>query len=159
MSRPILFHPKLGWAPSGWTWSGDGVSHPGPPAVARKLELEMMAEELRLLYVAMTRAKEKLILSVALTGGARDLEKLAPDAACPVEPQVLAGCQSVGQWVLLPALARPDGEALRRAAGCRCPSRRRTSARPGISALWTGRSSRRSRRRAPFPHPVPRTAR
>ncbi|UQT50736.1 hypothetical protein M5E87_18650 [Flavonifractor plautii] len=90
-------------------------------AVARKLELEMMAEELRLLYVAMTRAKEKLILSVALTGGARDLEKLAPDAACPVEPQVLAGCQSVGQWVLLPALARPDGEVLRRAAGVQVP--------------------------------------
>ena len=81
----------------------------------------MMAEELRLLYVAMTRAKEKLILSVALTGGARDLEKLAPDAACPVEPQVLAGCQSVGQWVLLPALARPDGEVLRRAAGVQVP--------------------------------------
>ena len=90
-------------------------------AVARKLELEMMAEELRLLYVAMTRAKEKLILSVALTGGARDLEKLAPDAACPVEPQVMAGCQSVGQWVLLPALARPDGEVLRRAAGVQVP--------------------------------------
>ena len=81
----------------------------------------MMAEELRLLYVAVTRAKEKLILSVALTGGGRDLEKLAGDAACPVEPQVLVGCQSVGQWVLLPALARPDGEALRRAAGAQVP--------------------------------------
>ncbi|MFQ7454059.1 MAG: hypothetical protein ACLRNQ_24725 [Flavonifractor plautii] len=90
-------------------------------AVARKLELEMMAEEPRSLYVAMTRAKEKLILSVALTGGARDLEKLAPDAACPVEPQVMAGCQSVGQWVLPPALARPDGEALRRVAGVQVP--------------------------------------
>lgn len=160
MSRPILFHPKLGVGPKRLDVER-GMEYPtlARRAVARKLELEMMAEELRLLYVAMTRAKEKLILSVALTGGARDLEKLAPDAACPVEPQVLAGCQSVGQWVLLPALARPDGEVLRRAAGCRCPSRRRTSARPGISALWTGRSSRRSRRRAPFPHPVPRTAR
>ena len=49
------------------------------------------------------------------------LAELAPDAACPVEPQVLAGCQSVGQWVLLPALARPDGEVLRRAAGVQVP--------------------------------------
>ena len=122
MSRPILFHPKLGVGPKRLDVER-GMEYPtlARRAVARKLELEMMAEELRLLYVAMTRAKEKLILSVALTGGARDLEKLAPDAACPVEPQVLAGCQSVGQWVLLPALARPDGEALRRVAGVQVP--------------------------------------
>ena len=122
MSRPILFHPKLGVGPKRLDVER-GMEYPtlARRAVARKLELEMMAEELRLLYVAMTRAKEKLILSVALTGGARDLEKLAPDAACPVEPQVLAGCQSVGQWVLLPALARPDGEVLRRAAGVQVP--------------------------------------
>ena len=122
MSRPILFHPKLGVGPKRLDVER-GMEYPtlARRAVARKLELEMMAEELRLLYVAMTRAKEKLILSVALTGGARDLEKLAPDAACPVEPQVMAGCQSVGQWVLLPALARPDGEALRRVAGVQVP--------------------------------------
>ena len=36
-------------------------------AVARKLEREMMAEELRLLYVAMTRAKEKLILFIPVS--------------------------------------------------------------------------------------------
>ena len=122
LQRPVLFHPVLGVGPRGLDRERM-VEYPtlARKAVARKLELEMMAEELRLLYVAMTRAKEKLILSVALTGGARDLEKLAPDAACPVEPQVLAGCQSVGQWVLLPALARPDGEVLRRAAGVQVP--------------------------------------
>ena len=76
----------------------------------------MMAEELRLLYVAMTRAKEKLILSVALAGGGKDLAKLAGDGDCPVDPQVLLACQSVGQWVLLAALCRPDAGALRRAA-------------------------------------------
>ena len=91
------------------------------PGASAQYDQEELEEERRLCYVAMTRAKEKLILSVALTGGARDLEKLAPDAACPVEPQVLAGCQSVGQWVLLPALARPDGEVLRRAAGVQVP--------------------------------------
>ncbi|MEQ2455588.1 helicase-exonuclease AddAB subunit AddA [Flavonifractor hominis] len=122
MTRPILFHPKLGVGPKRLDLER-GVEYPtlARRAVARQLELEMMAEELRLLYVAMTRAKEKLILSVALTGGAGDLEKLAPDGSCPVDPQVLLACQSVGQWVLLPALARPDGEALRRAAGVPVP--------------------------------------
>ena len=35
--------------------------------MARKMERGMMAEEMRLLYVAMTRAKEKLIMNCALT--------------------------------------------------------------------------------------------
>ena len=44
-------------------------------------EPEEMEEERRLCYVAMTRAKEKLILSCALTRGGEDLAKLAPDAS------------------------------------------------------------------------------
>ena len=122
MSRPILFHPKLGVGPKGLDLER-GVEYPtlARTAVARQLEKEMMAEELRLLYVAMTRAREKLILSVALTGGGADLEKLAGDAACPVDPQVLLACQNVGQWVLLAALCRPEAAVLRRAAGVEVP--------------------------------------
>ena len=118
MSRPILFHPKLGVGPKGLDVER-GIEYPtlARMAVARQLEREMMAEELRLLYVAMTRAKEKLILSVALTGGGKDLEKLSGDAGNPVGPQVLLACQIVGQWVLLHALCRPEAGALRRAAG------------------------------------------
>ncbi len=117
LRQPILFHPKLGIGPKGLDGER-GVEYPtlARTAVARQLEKEMMAEELRLLYVAMTRAREKLILSVALTGGGRDLARLAGDAGCPVDPQVLLACQSVGQWVLLAALCRPDAAALRRAA-------------------------------------------
>ena len=118
MNRPILFHPRLGVGPKGLDVER-GIEYPtlARMAVARQLEREMMAEELRLLYVAMTRAKEKLILSVALTGGGKDLEKLAGDSGYPVDPQVLLACQSVGQWVLLHALCRPEAGALRRAAG------------------------------------------
>ena len=118
MSRPILFHPRLGVGPKGLDVER-GIEYPtlARMAVARQLEREMMAEELRLLYVAMTRAKEKLILSVALTGGGKDMEKLAGDSGYPVDPQVLLACQSVGQWVLLHALCRPEAGALRRAAG------------------------------------------
>ena len=118
MSRPILFHSQLGVGPKGLD-AERGIEYPtlARMAVARQLEREMMAEELRLLYVAMTRAKEKLILSVALTGGGKDLEKLAGDSGYPVDPQVLLACQSVGQWVLLHALCRPEAGELRRAAG------------------------------------------
>ncbi|SBW05808.1 ATP-dependent helicase/nuclease subunit A [uncultured Eubacteriales bacterium] len=118
VQKPILFHPKLGVGPK--RLDGERmVEYPtlARRAVARQLEYEMMAEELRLLYVAMTRAREKLILTCALTGGVDKLAALAENAACPVEPQVLSGCSSVGEWVLLPVLARPEATALRAAAG------------------------------------------
>lgn len=118
MQKPILFHPKLGVGPK--RLDGERmVEYPtlARRAVARQLEYEMMAEELRLLYVAITRAREKLILTCALTGGADKLAALAENAACPVEPQVLAGCSTVGEWVLLPVLARPEATELRAAAG------------------------------------------
>ena len=118
MKQPILFHPKLGVGPKGLD-SERMVEYPtlARRAVSRQLEYEMMAEELRLLYVAMTRAREKLILTCALTGGGGKLSKLAENAACPVDPQVLLGCSCVGEWVLLPALVRPEAVALRTAAG------------------------------------------
>ena len=122
MQRPILFHPRLGVGPKRLD-VGRMVEYPtlAPRAVARQLEYEMMAEELRLLYVAVTRDKDKLILSVALTGGGRDIARLAPDAGCPVEPQALAACQSAGQWVLLPVLARPEAAPLRDAGAVEVP--------------------------------------
>jgi ATP-dependent helicase/nuclease subunit A len=118
MQKPMLFHQKLGVGPKGLD-TERMVEFPtlARQAVARKLESEMMAEELRLLYVAMTRAQEKLILTCALTGGARDLQRLAGDAGFPVEPQALMATQSVAQWVLMAALARPDAGPLRQAAG------------------------------------------
>ena len=122
VSRPILFDPKLGVGPKRLDLER-GIEYPtlARMAVARKMERGMMAEEMRLLYVAMTRAKEKLIMNCALTRGSKDLERLAGDAGNPVDPQVLMGCQSVGQWVLLSALTRPEAGNLRAAAGVEAP--------------------------------------
>ena len=80
----------------------------------------MMAEELRLLYVAMTRAKEKLILSVALTGGARGPGEAGGGPVCCQPPPWRWPCsQSVGHWVLLsrPGPARRGGPPCRSTAG------------------------------------------
>ena len=116
MQRPILFHSRLGVGPKGLD-TERMVEFPtlARRAVAGELEREMMAEELRLLYVAMTRAKEKLVMVCALSQGARELQRLAGDAGCPVEPQALLATQSVAQWILLAVLVRPDAGALRRA--------------------------------------------
>ena len=112
MMRPVLFHSKLGVGPKGLDRERMvEYTTLARQAVARQLEREMMAEELRLLYVAMTRAREKLILSLALPEGAGALKRLGD--SLPISPMALEQQQSVGAWVLLHALTRPEGEALR----------------------------------------------
>ena len=82
--------------------------------IARKLELENLGEELRVLYVAMTRAKEKLIL----TGLVKNYEKqmllyayLEKREEKKLPFSILAHSQSYLSW-LLAAVSRP-GSAIR----------------------------------------------
>ena len=100
----------------------------------------MAAEELRLLYVAMTRAKEKLILSCALTGGRGDVDKLLPSAGAPAEPQALLNCVSPAQWVLLPVLARPEAGVLR-GEGAPPPAEAGTRFGPAWDLRWVDAAS------------------
>ena len=118
LKAPVLFHPELGVGPKGLE-PERMVQYPtlARQAVALRLDQEMMAEELRLLYVAMTRAREKLILSVALTAGRKTLTELGEDLTLPVSPMTLSVQPSVGHWVLLYAMTRPEASLLRALAG------------------------------------------
>ncbi|MGN1003291.1 MAG: UvrD-helicase domain-containing protein, partial [Oscillospiraceae bacterium] len=123
-AAPVLFHPRLGVGPKrlergeGWTVEWPTLAR---QAVALQMDRELKAEEMRLLYVAMTRAKEKLIMTMGLSKAGETLAKLAHDAARPVAPAVAAASSTPGRWLLLCALTRPDGEPLRFAAGADCP--------------------------------------
>ncbi|MCD7885125.1 MAG: UvrD-helicase domain-containing protein [Lachnospiraceae bacterium] len=74
--------------------------------IQQKISSENLGEELRVLYVAMTRAKEKLIL----TGGVKNLEKkqMAWQNAAPSYSS-LAGASNYLDWVA-PALMRQSDE-------------------------------------------------
>lgn len=63
MNSPFLLHKELGFGPR-YVDSAQRTSYPtlAHLAIRRRLRLQMLAEEMRVLYVAMTRAKEKLIL-------------------------------------------------------------------------------------------------
>ena len=122
VQKPVLFHPRLGLGPRGLDRARQvQFTTLAREGVALELKREMMAEEMRLLYVAMTRAKEKLILTHSLSYGASDLRALAEAVAVPAEPQALAACASVGQWVLLAAMGRPEGKVLLDAADVPAP--------------------------------------
>ena len=72
MNKSILLHQELGFGP-------DVVDHrlrlsyPSGPkqAIREKIKAETLSEEMRILYVALTRAREKLII----TGSVRDVPK------------------------------------------------------------------------------------
>ncbi|ANE48940.1 ATP-dependent helicase [Paenibacillus swuensis] len=105
----FLLHKKLGFGPK-FVDTALRLSYPTLPnlAIKRSMRMEMLAEEMRVLYVALTRPKEKLYLVSAV----KDLEKQmakwsaameATDWSLP-EP-MLARARSYLDW-LGPALMR-----------------------------------------------------
>ena len=67
LKHPVLVHPQMGLGTERVDLARhiryDSISK---TAIALKLEEEALSEEMRILYVAMTRAKEKLILGAGM---------------------------------------------------------------------------------------------
>lgn len=77
-SKSILYDQKLGIAADAVDFDLHAKgSTEKKAAFAWHLRAEALGEELRVLYVAMTRAKEKLILSAAVKAGEKEAEALA----------------------------------------------------------------------------------
>ena len=88
-------------------------------AAALELERDGMSEELRILYVALTRAREKLVMVTAVKDAAKTLAKLSARLTEEerIQPYVVRGASSISDWLLLCALRHPDGRLLRDMAG------------------------------------------
>ena len=82
-------------------------------AIAAALRRELLSEELRLLYVGLTRAREKLIVTCSLKEPEKDLEKLAASAMCPMSPEDALDCNRMCDWILSAVMCRPEAGALR----------------------------------------------
>ncbi|WP_010631337.1 helicase-exonuclease AddAB subunit AddA [Sporolactobacillus vineae] len=74
LSGPVLLHKTLGFG-TRWIDPDERISVPTLPylAIQEQLSADAVAEEMRILYVAVTRAREKLIL----VGAVKDPEKKA----------------------------------------------------------------------------------
>ncbi len=105
----VLVHPELGLGPK-VTDLERRVEYPGlaRSAVALRMDREMLSEELRLLYVAMTRARERLFLSAAVKDPEGLLDKAKNEASTPMAPALLARAQNPAAWLAGAILA--DGE-------------------------------------------------
>ena len=119
----VLVHPALGLGPRRVDLKRR-IRYPtlARAAIEETLRRENLAEEQRVLYVAMTRPKEKLILIDSLYFAQTRLRRLSASAALPVAPEAVAACRTFGEWLLLPLLCRPEAEPLRRLAGAEVPA-------------------------------------
>jgi len=83
MNSSILFHQDLGFGP-------DVVDHirrlswpsSAKLAIREKIRNETLSEEMRILYVALTRAREKLIITGAVSDVGKAVSKWMASAAC-----------------------------------------------------------------------------
>ncbi len=106
---PVLIHPELGLGP----WVTDlekRVRYPSLArlAIAKRQEREDLSEEMRLLYVALTRAKERLYVVASYKDPGKAIEKAMPIASPPIAPESLMRCGSYADWLIPACLA--DGE-------------------------------------------------
>src|SRR5699024_12508398 len=88
-------------------------------ALAAVHEREMRSEQMRLLYVALTRAQDKLILTMPLgiTRTSNPLEKAAAFLAAGAGPVLHSPAGSFAGWLRAALLVHPNGGPLRRQAG------------------------------------------
>jgi len=114
LTEPVLIHPTLG-AGFRRRQLTRRIEYPTLPrlAIALQAKREMLSEEERILYVAMTRAKEKLIVTAPVKNAAELAAKLYPDACSdPIPPQMLLNCAGILPWVLVPLLRLPTAAHL-----------------------------------------------
>ena len=114
----VLVHPQLGLGPV----CVDTQRHIQYPTIARQalertLRREAKAEELRVLYVAMTRAKEKLVMVHTQANAGGRVADLMALSDCPVLPEAVDSGKCMGDWIMLPLLQRSEAGALRAFAG------------------------------------------
>lgn len=110
----VLVHPQLGLGPKR-TDTQRGIEYPtfARSAVASRLLREMLSEEMRLLYVAMTRAKERLILTGTFADPDKTVAQLRAGLSSPIAPEVLRRESTPMQWVLQSALLDSEGRVFR----------------------------------------------
>jgi ATP-dependent helicase/nuclease subunit A len=121
--KNILYHHKLGYGPQFVDFERR-IAYPSiaKEALKKRLNVESLSEEMRILYVAFTRAKEKLIM----TGSVRDIQKSVDkwaenaDSINPLpEYEILKG-RNFLDWIGPSIMKHKDCNKLRTMANLDC---------------------------------------
>lgn len=113
LQEQVLFHQHYGMGLKQYDSQQNELNSTLPyEAIRLTLLEETYSEELRILYVAMTRAREKLILLYSSNNLKKSLDKQLKVGTKPVNPRVLMEQKSMGDIFLAYFLTRPEGEPL-----------------------------------------------
>ena len=117
LNKSILYHDDLGLGPD-FVDLDKRISYTTLPkeSIKKKIKLETLSEEMRILYVAFTRAKEKLII----TGATSDVDKwinksisaASLDEKIIIPSEVIKG-KSYLDWIGMAICKHRDGKLLR----------------------------------------------
>ena len=116
-SKAVLLHPRYGYAQKRWDPVLSASYNTMPrKALALEITRDEKSEELRVLYVALTRAKQKLIITATPRQGsdgylASISKKLAGERE--ISPYVVRSASSLSDWLTMCAMLHPDAANLR----------------------------------------------
>ncbi len=109
----VLCHKEMGLGLS----AADGEKRIYYPTIAKraisaKMGMEAVSEEMRVLYVAMTRARDRLIMTYASNNLEKGLTAMVGQLNLGGRELLIRQASSFGDWILLTALHRTEAGAL-----------------------------------------------
>ena len=108
----VIIHPELGIGIRVYDTERK-LKYPGISfkAIGERIRSEQRSEEMRLLYVALTRARDRLYITAGIGNLETKLSALRPLAESPMPPAVLSTANSLADWLIYAAVA-DDGETI-----------------------------------------------
>ena len=108
-------------------------------SIERKKKKENVSEELRVLYVAMTRPKDMLIMTYYSKRFLSELSSINSQLTMPISDDLCADVDNPGKWILMAALCRTEaGELLNLVEGNDVASVHETPWRIRFHDLYSG---------------------
>ncbi|WP_294394558.1 helicase-exonuclease AddAB subunit AddA [uncultured Clostridium sp.] len=117
LNKNVLYHDELGFGPDYVNLEKRfSIGTIAKEAIKKKMKLETLSEEARILYVACTRAKEKLIITGTVNDMQKNIERWI--AAASLDKQVILPSEvlkgkSYLDWIGMALCQHNDGSILR----------------------------------------------
>ena len=112
IKHPVLLHRDQGF---GLALRGPGGLYPTvqKTQIRRTIEAETRSEQMRLLYVALTRAQDMLFMTIPLEKPENSIEKTALRLSAGMGEEYLHHASRFSDWILAALLQHPDAGVLR----------------------------------------------
>ncbi len=117
LNNPVLLHQDLGLGPNYVDYEKRlSYETVAKVAIKRKITLETLSEEMRILYVALTRAREKLILTgsvKSIESGAKKWVRQVASEKEELSPYILSKSRTYLDWIGMALARHKDGEKIK----------------------------------------------